>query len=200
MKNKLQMTKEKLQMFYLTEMLIYESYNNRKLISKEVSEKVAKKFCNFYNFDSNKKQYQAMYDFAEISVDYMEALSTITSMYYTFEQFLKVSLNFQKSDGSLEEKINDVCRNYEYNIEENSFYEIFEKYRMINNSIKHSSINYSLIKKYPKLINKNCDIKAYGTILDNPFNITDDDIIECYTGLCSFIGEMYTYFEDFGHI
>lgn len=49
----------------------------------------------------------------------------------------------------LEEK----CSNFNYDIRKNSYYEIVEKYRNLNNSIKHGKIYNSIKKKYPKLIN-----------------------------------------------
>ena len=130
----------------------------------------------------------------------MSSLSIITNMYNTFEQFLKYILNIHSSSKkNLKDLCNNVLEKFDYKCEENTYYEITEKYRMLNNSIKHGKINENIEKNYPELINKNCNVKD-GTILDNLLNITEDDIVECFTGLISFIDEMCAYFEDMGYL
>ena len=76
---------------------------------------------------------------------------------------------------------------------------IIDKYRMLNNAIKHGSISDNIKKLYPELIDKNYNSKDV-TILDGILNITEDEIIECFTGFVSFIDEMYEYFEIMGYL
>ena len=111
---KLDFTKEKLELFLITELLICKSYNNSNVI-KETAEYISKSFCKFYKFISDNQEYKAMYDFAKESTEYMNRLSAITGMYSTLEQFLKVSLNPSNDyKKSLEEKIESVCEKYKY--------------------------------------------------------------------------------------
>ena len=201
MNKQIAFSKDKLELFLLTELLICKSYNDKNVL-EETSDNISKDFCEFYKFDINDNNYKKMYDFAKNSIEYMNKLSAITSMYSTFEQFIKISLNLSNNDMSLEKKINAKCKEYQcqYCVEENSYYELFNKYRMVNNAIKHGNITMELKRNYPNLFNKACNSKTYGTILDSSLNITDDEVIECYTGLCEFAKEMYSYFEDLGYI
>jgi len=194
---KLDFTKEKLELFLITELLICKSYNNSNVI-KETAEYISKSFCQFYKFSSDNQEYKAMYDFAKESTEYMNRLSAITGMYSTLEQFLKVSLNPSNDyKKSLEEKIESVCEKYKYSMKDNTYYDIYNKYRMINNSIKHGNPKRQLFQEYPELENKECNIKRYGTILDSSLNITDEDVSECCSVLCKFALEMYYYFENY---
>lgn len=197
--SKLDFTKEKRDLFLLTELLICKSSKNI-TEPKETAEDMANNFCQFYKFDTKSKEYKVMYNFAKESTEYMNKLSAIMCMYSTFEQYLKVSLNPNNNEKLLEEKIEKVCEKYEYNMKENTYYDIYNKYRMINNSIKHGNPKRQLFQEYPELENKECDINKYGTILDSSLNITDEDVEECCFGLCKFVLEMYNYFEDFGYI
>lgn len=201
MSNKIKISKDDITRFKLTELMLYESYRNIGLNANKSAENIANRFKEFIN-KNNKNVYEAMYNYAKLDVKYLLSLSTITNMYNTFEQFLKKMLNINSnSRENLKELCNGVLEEYgyKYKYEENTYYEIINKYRILNNSIKHGQIYKSIKKLYPELINKDCNIKD-GTILDNILNITEDDIIECCTGLISFIDEMYTYFEDMEYL
>ena len=199
MKNKIKILKDDITLFKLTELMLYESYKNIELNANKSAEDIANRFKKFINKD-DKKVYETMYNYAKLDVEYMSSLSTITNMYNTFEQFLKKILNIHSSSKkSLKDLCNNVLEKFDYKYEENTYYEITEKYRMINNSIKHGKINENIEKNYPELINKDCNVKD-GTILDNLLNITEDSIVECLTGLTSFVDEMRAYFENMGYL
>ena len=191
-KFQIDMSKEKLVLFLSTEILICKSYNNINSI-EAVSNCMSKDFCEFYRFKENQQEYKKMYDFAKHSIEYMNRLTAITSMYSTFEQYLKVFLELPSKNTSLEEKVKVVCNRYNYNIEKNSYYEKINKYRIINNAIKHGNISNDFKIKYPNLINQKCNIKKYGTILDSSLNITEDEVTECCICLCNFTKELYEY-------
>lgn len=156
MKKQIKFTKDKLELFLLTQILICKSYNDKNAL-EETSDNISKDFCDFYKFDTHNNEYKKMYNFAKNNIEYMNKLSAITSMYSTFEQFMKVSLKLSNVNGTLEQKIENICKDYDYDVKENSYYEIFDKYRMINNSIKHGNICHELQRKYPSLKNKKCN-------------------------------------------
>ena len=93
----------------------------------------------------------------------------------------------------------EIAKKYDYDLMNNSYFESVNKYRLLNNAIKHGGIE-ELKKEHCYLINQTYDDNDYGTILDNKLNITIDEIDECCNCLYNFVEEMNIYFENMGYI
>ena len=108
-------------------------------------------------------------------------------MYHLFEQFIKIYFNVNLEKDYKETNI--IASTYNYDIKQNENFELVNKYRLINNAIKHGSIK-ELSKYYPDLIN---DIHS------DKLNITESELDECFICLFEFVVEMNAYFEDMGY-
>lgn len=197
-KLKINLSKEKLQLFYLTMILSNEILKNEENIINNSAKRFRKRVNEFVGINESHILSDKIYEIARISVENTIATSIITNMFHTFEQYIKLEYNITaKGKESVIEKLEGVCHKFNYNVKESEYYETVEKYRKLNNSIKHGKINKDLKKQYPELINDEDD---WGTLLNNTFNITEDITSECCSGLCKFVGEMYNYFEDMGYL
>lgn len=198
MESNIKFSKNDLFNYYLTMLLIKDFYKNLS-IQDETSLPILDEFKNYANKqDTNDKLNVAIWDFAKLSVEYLQVQSAITIMYHLFEQFIKVFFCIDTNKDYFVEA-NEITQEYNYNLKDNTYFKTVDKYRLLNNCIKHGGIK-NLEKQYPELINTNCDANKYGTILDNSLNIVKDNIDECCKSLCQFVSEMYTYFEDMGYI
>lgn len=191
-------SKDKLDGYRLNLLLIHDTYtNNDEVISKKMD-----KFMEKYNqYNKQKENYESINsnisNYAKIAISYSLLESGITNMYHLFEQFLKIYYNVDIESNY--KKTITIANTYEYNLKDNEHYEVVEKYRLLNNAIKHGGIE-NLRKKYPSLINNTYDDNDYGTILDDKLNITENELDECCSALYKFVEEMNTYFEDMGYL
>lgn len=189
------LSKDSLTLFCMDLLLINKAYKNQVNTIDDTAKDFSKKFEDYckYNDDelSNK-----MLEIAKISVEYSVGVSSIITMYHTLEQYIKIEYNIiSKNKESIIEKLSDVCVKYNYIVNDNSYYDIVEKYRNMTNSLKHGKIKKSFKNQYPELINSD---DSLGTLLNNTFNITESVVDECCFGLVSFVEEMYSYFENIG--
>ena len=91
--------------------------------------------------------------------------------------------------------IKNILKEYNYVYEDNTYYKQVDKFRMINNAIKHGGIK-KLKKEYPELINNIKENNKFGTILDNKLKISERELDECRNCLCEFIQEYIALVED----
>lgn len=192
MEKKIKFSNKNLYNYYLTMLLINNSSKNYTL--SESCEEFLERFKHFYNVDESSEVYVRMFEYSKLSIEYYQRQSAIAMMFHLFEQFIKVFFNIS-TDKDYFSEANKIVKKYDYKFEDNTYYEVFNKYRLLNNAIKHGGIK-KLEKLYPELINIDCDANKYGTILDNSLNIDDSIIDECCVSLCEFISEMYAYFYD----
>lgn len=191
-------SKDKLDGYRLSLLLIHDTYtNNDEIISKKVDEFMEK--YNQYNKqkDINKSVNFNISNYAKMSISYSLLETGITQMYHLFEQFVKIYFNIDLEKDYKETK--KLANTYNYDLKQNEYFELVDKFRLINNSIKHGGIE-DLRKKYPNLINDTYNDNDYGTILDDKLNITESELDECCRCLYKFVDEMNTYFEDMGYI
>lgn len=185
-------SKDKLEGYRLNLLLIHNTYtNNDEIIIKKV-DKFMEKY-NQYN-KTNTNDNKALNNYTEMAISYSLFQSGILQMYHLFEQFLKMYFNVELK-GDYKETVR-IANKYDYNIKKNEYYELINKYRLLNNAIKHGGIE-RLEDKYPSLVNKEDISNEYGTILDDKLNITENELDECCLCLYNFVEEMNTYFEDF---
>lgn len=102
---------------------------------------------DFYNNVDKELLNKHTTDLAKISIEYILATSTITNMFHTFEQYIKIEYDTDSVNGrSFMEKLGKKCKQYDYDIKKNNYYDSVEKFRKLNNSIKHGKITASLKK------------------------------------------------------
>lgn len=191
-------SKDKLDGYRLSLLLIHNIYtNNDEIISKKV-DKFMEKY-NQYNKqkDINKSVNFNISNYAKMSISYGLLETGITQMYHLFEQFVKIYFNVDLEKDYKE--TNKIANTYNYDLKQNEYFELVDKYRLINNSIKHGGIE-NLREKYSNLINDTYDDNDYGTILDDKLNITENELDECCSCLYKFVEEMNTYFEELGYV
>ena len=195
---KIQVSKDKLDGFRLNLLLIHDTFtNNREMVNKKADKFIEK--YNQYNKQNsiNNIIYSNLSSYAKMSISYSLLETGITQMYHLFEQFVKIYFNIDLEKDYKETK--KLANTYNYDLKQNEYFELVDKYRLINNSIKHGGIE-DLRKKYPNLINDTYNDNDYGTILDDKLNITESELDECCRCLYKFVDEMNTYFEDMGYI
>ena len=153
---------------------------------------------SFHDFCDNETLNDVMRDYVQSSIDYEMRTSVIMSFYHTFEQYIKIEykVGYQKGLTFMNE-LKNKCLDYDYDTEQNTYYDVVEKYRKLNNTIKHGRIIKSYEKDLSEFIVSNDDM---GTLMNDPLDITDENIEECYVSLCEFVQEMYCYFEDMEYI
>lgn len=192
------LSKSNLELCGLTMIMTVELYKNREQSISSSANKMSKKMTDFYNIIDNKLLDKSTFELAKISTEYAIVTSIITNLFHTFEQYIKLEykLNSGGKD-SFMKKLEYKCMKYDYDTKENTYYDSVEKFRKLNNSIKHGKIKSDFKNEFPNFINTDDDL---GTLLDNSLNITENDIEECFASLFGFISEMYTYFEDMGYI
>ncbi len=136
MDDKIKVSKENLENYYLTMILINNSYKNQVFGINKNCEPFLDRFKEYFKCDINDKLYITMFNYVKLSVEYLQMQSAITIMYHLFEQFIKVffCINMDKDYFTEAKKI---VEKYEYNFEDNTYYEIVNKYRLLNNFIKH---------------------------------------------------------------
>ena len=187
-------SKEKVSEFKLNMLLIYKTYTDN---IKNIDDKVNKLIKEYRSFcgtsEINDKNCKLIGEYAKISISYGMIQSGITQMYNLFEQFLKVYLNINLNYNF--EKIKNILKEYNYVYEDNTYYKQVDKFRMINNAIKHGGIK-KLKKEYPELINNIKENNKFGTILDNKLKISERELDECRNCLCEFIQEYIALVED----
>lgn len=198
MSNKINFDEEDLYNYYLTMLLINNLSKNQESITDKLNKPFLNRFKQYIKTKDNTELYDKMYDYAKLSVDYLRLQSAITMMYHLFEQFIKVFFNIDANKNYFDEA-SKIIKKYNYSFKDNSYFEIVNKYRLLNNAIKHGGIE-DLENECPEFINNNCEPNKYGTMLDNSLNISNDNIDECCKGLCDFIDEMYSFFKDMGYI
>lgn len=190
-------SKDKLDSYRLNLLLIHDTYTcNNDLINNKASE-FLKKYQEYNKID-DKKINSALISYAKMTISYSLLETGITQMYHLFEQFIGIYFNIdlEKNHFTIAGK---QSKKYEYNLKENEYFELVNKYRLLNNAIKHGGIE-NLRKKYPNLINDTHNGNDYGTILDDKLNITENELDECCSCLYKYIDEMNAYFEDMGYI
>ncbi len=190
-------SRDSINIFKLTELMLGELYRNRNIVTEKSATNFAEIHSKSIGCNYKSDIFQAVYNYAKLDTEYMFTLSIISIMYHTFEQLLSKILNPPpcKNKG-LFQKCDLVLKEYGYNYKENSHYDIVEKYRLLTNSIKHGKIK-QLKNKYPELIN---DDAVDGTILDNALNITNVEVDECLSGLIEYVEELYDYFDVMEYI
>lgn len=186
--------KENLENLGLTLILIKDCYDYLEKNIQKISMNSINKFFEFYPKDNINLE-KDFCNYATSSIENIIGTSLIVNMYHTFEQFIKIT--FKISDSNFWEKFKEICKKYDYNVEENSYYETCIQYKNITNSVKHGKICKDL-NKYPSGLVITDD--ELGTLLNNPFNITNKEIDECFCTLFGFANEMYFYFETLGYL
>ena len=190
--NKEFVSKDKLDNYRVDLMLIHDTYvNNERFISKKANS-FTKKY-NDYSKNNNDKLTQCINDYATRTISYSLLESGITQMYHLFEQFVKMyfNLDVQEEYGF----VKTTAKKYDYDLEENEYFDLMNKYRLLNNAIKHGGLD-NLKKEYPELINGDTSDNEYGTILDDKLNITEENLDECCVCLYKYVEKMNCYFED----
>lgn len=191
-------SRDKLDDYRLNLLLIHDTYtNNKEFIDKKV-DIFLNKFNNYNGLKSKVKISNSNLDnYARMSISYSLFETGITQMYHLFEQFLKMYFNVDLEKDY--KNVIKIANQYDYNLTENEYHKLMNKYRLLNNAIKHGGI-INLEKEYPSLVNQTYNDNDYGTILDNKLYITEVELDECCSCLYSFVDEMNTYFEDMGYI
>lgn len=191
-------SRDKLDDYRLNLLLIHDTYtNNKEFIDKKVDTFLNK--INKHNGLKSKVKISNsnLDNYTRMSISYSLFETGITQMYHLFEQFLKMYFNVDLEKDY--KKVIKIANQYDYNLTENEYHKLMNKYRLLNNAIKHGGI-INLEKEYPSLVNQTYNDNDYGTILDNKLNITEVELDECCSCLYSFVDEMNTYFEDMGYI
>lgn len=190
-------SKDKLDSYRLNLLLIHDTYTcNNDLINNKASE-FLKKYQEYNKMD-DKKINSALINYAKMTISYSLLEIGITQMYHLFEQFIKIYFNIDLENDYFNKAVKQ-SKKYNYNLEENEYFELVDKYRLLNNAIKHGGIE-NLREKYSNLINDTHNDNDYGTILDDKLNITENELDECCSCLYKYIDEMNAYFEDMGYI
>ena len=190
--NKGFVSKEKLDNYRINLILIHDTYvNNEKFLCKKANS-FTKKYNN-YSKNNNDKLTQCINDYATRTMSYSLLEAGIMQMYHLFEQFIKMYFNLD-----VEEKydfVKKAANKYEYNLKKNEYFYLMNKYRLLNNAIKHGGLD-KLEKEFPELINVDASDNEYGTILDDKLNITEENLDECCVCLYEYVEEMNYYFEN----
>lgn len=190
--NKGLVSKDKLDSYYVNLKLIHDTYvNNEQSINKK-ADSFTKKYNN-YSKNNSVSLTKAINEYAIRTISYSLLEAGITQMYHLFEQFVKIYFNLDVEE--MYDSAKKTAKKYDYDLEKNEYFDLMSKYRLLNNAIKHGSLN-NLKKEYPELINGDTSDNEYGTILDDKLNITEKNIDECYVCLCEYVKEMNCYFED----
>lgn len=190
-------SKDKIDGFRLTLLLLHDTYiNNNAFVDNKVNEFIKK--YNKFSKNSKEKINPNLIEYVKMSITYSLFETGIIQMYHLFEQFIKIYFNINLAEDCFK-NAKEIAKKYDYNLMNNSYFELVNKYRLLNNAIKHGGIE-ELKKEHCYLINQTYDDNDYGTILDNKLNITIDEIDECCNCLYNFVEEMNTYFEDMGYI
>ncbi len=192
-------SKDKLVGYYLNLLLIHDTYtNNDEFISKKTDIFVEK--YNQYNNqkENNKSVNSNISNYTKMAISYSLLGAGITNMYHLFEQFLKIYFNIELEEDYFSQA-KKQCKKYGYDLEKNEYTKLVNKYRLLNNAIKHGGIE-DLKKEHLSLINNTYDDNEYGTILDNKLNITENELDECCSVLYKFVEEMNDYFVDMGYM
>ena len=190
-------SKDKLDSYRLNLLLIHDIYtNNEEMINRKVNAFLKKyndynKLNNDKNIDSNLGKY------LKISISYSLFETGITQMYHLFEQFLKIYFNINLEKDF--KNTSKIANRYDYDLTKNEYYELVDKYRLLNNAIKHGGIS-KLENAYFSLINQNDNNDDYGTIMDDKLNITENELNECCVCLYKFVDEMNAFFQDMGFV
>lgn len=191
-------SRDKLDDYRLNLLLIHDTYtNNKEFIDKKVDTFLNK--INKHNGLKSKVKISNsnLDNYTRMSISYSLFETGITQMYHLFEQFLKMYFNVDLEKDY--KNVIKIANQYDYNLTENEYHKLMNKYRLLNNAIKHGGI-INLEKEYPSLVNQTYNDNDYGTILDNKLYITEVELDECCSCLYSFVDEMNTYFEDMGYI
>jgi len=181
---------EKFKMFVTNLSILHDAYiNNEDFVNKKADEYLVK-FNEFSN-NSDDEYSNAIKNFYIKTVLYSLYESSITQMYHLFEQYIKMNFNISIEDRTIDYKM--IKADYGYDYKENCYYDLVNKYRIINNAIKHGGIK-ELSNKYPELTRN--DINDCGTIMDDIIILTSENVDECYTCLYNFVIELDSYFKD----
>lgn len=182
--------------YKLNLMLIHDTYSkNDQFINNKANLFVEK--YNDYTKNKNKKISSINHIYAEMVVSYSLLQSAITQMYHLFDQYIRLLFNIDYSIQDFKTVIKEI-KKYNYNIKENTYFDLVNKYRLLNNAIKHGGLE-ELGKEYPNFINNDNDSNELGTILDNKLNINSDDVDECCSCLFKYVEEMTNYLENTGY-
>ena len=166
--------------FKITMLLINES-------SKSIKDTIKNASSDFSNRYKNLEVRKVLCDYAELTVEYMHMQSYVVSIYSTFEQYVKMLFNIKNIKKFYEE-------NLYYSFKDNSYYEIINQCRLLNNAIKHGTMTKELDKKY---INKFSATKN-NTVLDNSLNIELEHIGEFCYGVIKGVEELINHYKDMG--
>lgn len=190
--NKGLVSKDKLDSYYVNLKLIHDTYvNNEQSINKK-ADSFTKKYNN-YSKNNSVRLTKTINEYAIRTISYSLLEAGITQMYHLFEQFVKIYFNLDVE--GMYDSVKKTAKKYDYDLKKNEYFDLMSKYRLLNNAIKHGSLN-NLKKEYSELINGDTSDNEYGTILDDKLNITEENIDECYVCLCEYVKEMNCYFED----
>ena len=181
-----------MKMFVTNLSILHDAYvNNEDFVNKKAVEYLAR--YNEFAGNENDEYSNTIKKFYITTVMYSLYESSITQMYHLFEQFIKMVFSSSIEDRTINYKV--IKDDYGYDYKKNSYYDLVDKYRLINNAIKHGGIK-ELSSKYPELT-RNCTNDC-GTIMDDVINLSSDNIDECYDCLYHFALELDSYFKDMG--
>lgn len=194
---KIGVSKDKMDGFRLTLLLFHDTYtNNSDFTDNKVNEFINK--YNKYSKCSKENNNSNLIEYVKLSITYSLFQTGIIQMYHLFEQFIKMYFKINLESDCFKDA-EEIAKRYHYNWRSNSYFNAVNKYRLLNNAIKHGGVE-KLKKEYRYLINQTYNENDYGTILDNKLNITNNELDECCSCLYNFVEEMNTYFEDMGYI
>ena len=190
-------SKDKLDSYRLNLLLIHDTYtNNEEMINRKVNA-FLKKYNDYNKLNNDKNIDSNLGEYLKISISYSLFETGITQMYHLFEQFLKIYFNINLEKDF--KNTSKIANRYDYDLTKNEYYELVDKYRLLNNAIKHGGI-YKLENAYFSLINQNDNNDDYGTIMDDKLNITENELNECCVCLYKFVDEMNAFFQDMGFV
>ena len=188
--------KNQLLNYKLNLILIHDTYSENDQFIYNKANVFVEKFNN-YTKNKSKRISTSNYKFAEMIVSYSLLQSAITQMYHLFDQYIRLIFNIDYSVQDFKNVIKEI-KKYNYNVKENTYFDLVNKYRLLNNAIKHGGID-ELEKEYPTFINNDIYNNELGTILDNKLNINNDDVDECCSCLFKYVEEMTNYLENIGY-
>lgn len=179
--------------FITTMLLIYEMYNHKNMVIEDSILNVNKKMDKFFKgrkFD-NKKLKEIINNYSKFCINESYNTSIVLLFYSEFEKYIKELCNVEKTGRKHLREFLKSKLNYDY--DENTYSDEVEKFRMINNSIKHGTPTEELKKRCPEIILVN---KIGKTTYKYSYNISDQEIIDCFNCLINFVNELNDFVQD----
>ena len=189
---KYEYNKDNYYIFISSMLLINEMYNHKKKVIDDSIINVNNRMNDFFtNKKFTNEQLNVINDYSKFCIDESYKMSIILLFYSEFEKYIKELFNIENTGKlSLEDVVYEKTK---YDYKENSYYEEVEKYRMLNNCIKHGTPTQTFRKKYSEMVIEN---NSANTTYKYSFNITDDNINECFNCLVHFVNELNTFVQD----